>query len=791
MDEYYTNAFPINKYFINRIISENCIRCLCKITKLEKKEKIEELLYSISATLGGIYIDDYNPMKNKFSFYIWKGILNKKIKSYGSEWLINKMKNMGFKDPENKTLLNYVKKKYEKDIKFDIIKKEKIEWSNLDWEIKEKIVLGAIKTHPTIRKLIEYKNEKFIDKIGKKILTYFSITITSDENENYFLIVKPKHKIISSETIYNMLKNNKIDFKTLERKLLNGSALITTSRAVGRRKYVKIKKIISPKEKEYWQHTQDINEHYEKEGVPISVGGDDIHCYIFIGEDDYAYHTKNSLLYEGVTEDVQKILLDMGKFLEELETAKSILKQGNLIDFSREFLNISTKDDYTLTLLSTLSDIKVKLKTESGIITGDYQKLREIFDWIFDKSFNPLKPKNCYLPLSIPPILNDKKKIGVYIFYSNISDPELRFIEGIFKKLGLICAINKSVPKIEVKLKKEVDFEDYANSRIIITQTVLSNLEDGEQPFLICISPLLPNNEFDELKMHLFSHPQLIFHQFMYPFNLRKCLEKESFKKPFINSILSQFFHKMGMYLFSLSDELGNYDFIIGYDISREKDDIGKIKGIGGSAIIYNNYGHVKSIITFDDVGSSEIGRYDLLFAQVHSELIPHLNLNNKRKIKILLLKDGRIFKKELEKLSQISKKYNFEITYIDVRKSTLLRFWGVRRGKVVPEYKNSYGKFGRAYYISSHYYNRFFKQPIAIVEKYHIDEGNYKRVEIEENDIKQLVLLTKINYSQLMPDKMRLPAPVHYAHKHVNAVRRGWKIKDVSILRSGCLPTI
>ncbi|AIJ05175.1 hypothetical protein JH146_0325 [Methanocaldococcus bathoardescens] len=791
---YYTNSFLINKHFID-VVSKNCVRIVCKINYLDEKEDIEKLLYSIVATLGGVYIGDYNPLKNEFSFYIWKRILNKKIKDLKSEELEKRMKDLGIKDIKNKTLLDYVTKKYESEINFEIINEEKVNWYELNWETKEKIVLGAIKAHPAIRKLIEYKEEELSEDIGQKILTYFTITVESDENENYFLVVMPKHRIISSETIYEMLKSNKIDIDKLKRDLLEGNVFITTSRKGAKRKKVKIKKIINPKEKEYWKYVEDINNYYKEKGIPIRVGGEDIHCYILIGEEKRdIYHTKNALLYKGIDEKTQKIILDRGKFLYELETVKQILGMyGNLIDFDGEFSNILTKDGYVMAQLSTVPKINIKLRTKNGIKTYNYLKLMYLFDWIFNKRLND---REIFLPLVIPPMLKEKEKIGIYIFYSNISDVELNFIKDIFRKLSILHKLDKNIPKIEIKLEKEIDFEDYANSRAIITQTVLNNLEEKEQPFLICISPKLPNNEFDELKSHLFSYQQTTFHQFMYPFNLKRCLNDDDFKKPFINSILSQFFHKMGMYLFSFSEELGDYDFIIGYDITKEKDENDKMKGIGGSAIIYNCHGHVITTVTFEDVHtSSEIAKYDKLFAKVYSELVPHLNLNNKRKIKILLLKDGRIFKKELEKLSLISKKYGFEIIYIDVRKSTKLRFFDIKNDiknkKAVPEGKNAYTKFGRAYYVSSHYYKRFLKQPIKIVEKYHIDDGSYKRVKIEEKDIKQLILLTKINFSQLMPDKMKLPAPVHYAHKHVNAVRRGWKVDDKTILRNGCLPTI
>ena len=82
-----------------------------------------------------------------------------------------------FNDWKNKTLLDYTIKKFEKDLSFDIVKEENVEWDNLDFELKEKIVMGALKTKPVIRKLIEireYSDTINDDGINKKILTYYS-----------------------------------------------------------------------------------------------------------------------------------------------------------------------------------------------------------------------------------------------------------------------------------------------------------------------------------------------------------------------------------------------------------------------------------------------------------------------------------------------------------------------------------------------------------------------------------------------------------------------------------------
>ena len=83
MKEYYTNAFYINKHFIN-LVSRKCIRITCKITKANKNPTSKDLISEISATLGGVYADDYDPMKKEFSLYIFGSILTKEIKRYES-----------------------------------------------------------------------------------------------------------------------------------------------------------------------------------------------------------------------------------------------------------------------------------------------------------------------------------------------------------------------------------------------------------------------------------------------------------------------------------------------------------------------------------------------------------------------------------------------------------------------------------------------------------------------------------------------------------------------------------
>jgi argonaute family protein len=264
--------------------------------------------------------------------------------------------------------------------------------------------------------------------------------------------------------------------------------------------------------------------------------------------------------------------------------------------------------------------------------------------------------------------------------------------------------------------------------------------------------------------------------------NLLKHLFAKS-KRYYLNSIFTQLFSKLGMYLYSIDAEFGEkYDFIIGYDISKIRNKRGKYTGVGGSAIIYNQNGEIVNIISHNKPhSSSEIAEYRELMEKVYDECIINKMVSStgkNRLIRILLLKDGIIYDDELKILKEITKDMPFQITYMDVRKRIKLKLFREVGNKIYDPEKNAYTKFGDEWYIISHMYDRFIKTPIKVSEKYIISEGKCNKVEITEDDIKDIILLSKLNYSQLMPDKMKLPAPVHYSHKFVKSILKGWELE-------------
>ena len=315
-----------------------------------------------------------------------------------------------------------------------------------------------------------------------------------------------------------------------------------------------------------------------------------------------------------------------------------------------------------------------------------------------------------------------------------------------------------------------------------------SESRDKVIPFIVTIVPKMIQEYFDEMKQFALSNNG--FHQAV----MEESLTDEKNFKNVMSSLLAQFFHKLGMYYYSLEISFRDVDFIVGFDITKEPDTSGKLHGIGGSAVVQNSQGHIISMIPVSyPQSATELGQYDRLFRNVHNAILPQiLEIQKKegdRPIKILLLKDGKIYPSELRLLTAVAKKYNFDFVTIEVRKRHSVRFFRETREKVVHTDVNSYFRIGNTWYITAHYYKRYLKRPVKVCRKYLVNRGGIKEIPVTEEDIKRLILLSKLNYAQVSgPDRMKLPAPVHYAHLFVNSMRKGIEPSNREFLKYGFL---
>jgi argonaute family protein len=748
-----SNNYKIKDKFIKELDEGKGIALLkCEVKGEYNVSNIHDELYAYCATLGGVYNYDFNPQYGKqFSMYIWMPLLIQKYKHNG-------------------TITSHIKRVNTKyDILNIIIKdREQMKFENLEKETGELLLLRRIKTdrnNKSLRKLINYCVNTTVR--GHNINTTFQLSITSDEN-SYYLTIHPKYTILSTLSAYELLKNGKYTEKTLLDNLKHKKWSITTKRTGVRLPNMKVKRIISKSEQpvEYDTYLQKINDYYMEQKMPsLKVGLHDDYQYIFITEGGYEYHSENSLVYQGVMRDVKNHIINTKTYDNNINMGKKLAYESGLIESDGQL--ISNMHDICV------DDIKILLNTKEGEKEYNYIELLHLFDWAWNEK-SPI-----YYPCKIAPTIK-KLPINIHIFYDFNKIDE----KGLDKFKTLLNKIKEEFKQyITIKISEPIKY-DFSKAKITdIKHKINENMVDSEINFIYTIMPPILNYEFNSLKSFLFSNGW--FHQSMYPNNINNH-NNEAYMK----SILSQFFHKVGIYLYSLSNTLHPFDYIIGYDITKDKLN-GKVRGIGGSAIVYNNKGHALSVIPFSSSHTgSEIANYNILFDALNDQLIKNKDSDLK---KILLLKDGVIFDKEVEELKQICENYNFSICYMDIRKNVPIRFFDNSGSSHKNKWsKNNYCSIGDDWYFTSHQYDKYHKKPIKVTGKYLIyknsEEVVVKQLPIMDSDIKQLIILSKLNFTNsTQPDKTREPCPIHYAHKYVNAVRNNWKM-DKKWLEEGCL---
>ncbi len=254
-----------------------------------------------------------------------------------------------------------------------------------------------------------------------------------------------------------------------------------------------------------------------------------------------------------------------------------------------------------------------------------------------------------------------------------------------------------------------------------------------------------------------------------------------------INSLLYQIFPKLGIYFYTLEIDT-QYDFIIGFDTTREYQDSNKA-GYGGATTVQDNQGCVRSVIP---IGlpqlPKESARVGKILDILESELYDVFSEVETKKgvVKLLILKDGVLTNEEkagikefLLKISEI----NFEITVMCVVKDTKVYAWHNYYNNV-----NTYIKLADdCYVLISHYgaktepYGKnvvFDYECCPILRDKYVfvkneESINIAKENITEEEVKLIINLQKMVYAQTLPDKVKLPMPLHLSHKFINFVRK------------------
>ncbi|GEM_PF-1626872 len=615
-------------------------------------------------------------------------------------------------------------------------------------ELLEEIPFHEIKDSVQEKLIIKILNEKGIRKMLKENLpkeekkhSFYSALLSVKGftvrkiREKFYLFFDLKYQVKPHKSVYQMLKQNEVTLEEIIGKRLLYYPPVNSPR---KGDFINVEEVIkNPSKEEREDILKFFKERYGATNLPkefpilkakFSKGG-----ITFPFHPDTCYYLTKTL--------------SPNKFTISNSKRRKLLKE------------IAEKIPF---LLDTPYSLKGKFFTKPYYLV---KSINEV-----EKKVASLKEVLNYPPLSVPEyieeqggmpffVMVDKKfnENSVNAFLSNqITKNSLKLnrIDN-YKKLF------KTIRPAKGKLVFTVDFNDFS-----LPEKVQEEIGKYRFSFALCLIPEMSEEKYNSLKRRLFARN--IISQFVVYDNWKKNSNPDNISKTLVYNIYT----KLGIRPFSLAEKF-NYDFIIGVDCGN--DSFNRRTRAGGITVFLSD-GTIKGLYPVSiDTGGEKIDNLNWILEIVAEKLDVHGS-------RVLLLKDGNLYREEVGSLSEsyVVKDRKLEVHVANIKKGHILRILSDngRRGAVLRNdlavlLPHSY-KGGRSILVDS-----FWK----------INYGNYSFAPITEELLKTLFLLTKLNFSTIFGDesKLRLPAPVHYSHLYVNALRKNW-IVDPYLLEEGAL---
>jgi len=317
----------------------------------------------------------------------------------------------------------------------------------------------------------------------------------------------------------------------------------------------------------------------------------------------------------------------------------------------------------------------------------------------------------------------------------------------------------RTIKKSTSELSFQVNFRNFK-----VPSEIQEVLKSYPLSFALCICRELPEDEYDKIKRKLFMK-NIISQVVIY--------EKWKRSPEHISQTLAlNIYSKLGIRLFTLAERLP-YDLIVGVDVGNDRFNR---RSKAGSVTVFLSNGMIKTMFPlFTDTGGERID----FFGELLEILVEKLNIENKR---ILILRDGNIYRKEIENIasSYITIEKSLTIDIVNVKKNHPFRILS-DTGKKAVVFDNSIG------ILLPHSING--ARSLLIDRAYSIDKGKIEKLPITYSLLSVLYTLTKINLSTLFRENsmLRLPAPLHYSDMLVKTLSRNWIISE-KLLNMGCL---
>jgi len=242
-----------------------------------------------------------------------------------------------------------------------------------------------------------------------------------------------------------------------------------------------------------------------------------------------------------------------------------------------------------------------------------------------------------------------------------------------------------------------------------------------------------------------------------------------------LSNIVYNLFGKLGIKFFVLEEQMP-YDFILGIDTGFSEAYTGRV---AGCTTIHDSEGRLRNIIPIEKLNPAhrESARVKVLMEEIEVKM--GVSFSQKR---ILILRDGKIQRKELEQLKKFAEQRDCKLTIIGIRKNNVYQW--------IAKSDNNHKsiRIGKVWLLKAHKPKRGFPRLVKIAEKAEVDKDGISFKEINKKDVLLIYKLTSLNYSVIgRPSNLKIPAPIYYADKLVKALKRGWKLES-KLLQEGVL---
>ncbi len=530
--------------------------------------------------------------------------------------------------------------------------------------------------------------------------------------------------------------------------------------------------IISPENDRYSKILKDILNYYKTKGneVVLKYENEPILEVMFSNTKNQTYHYLAEFLYP-----VIEVFDLRGKIKELIISNKK--RTALLVNIIKE----------------KLSDIIEHKPLVRECLEFEHIGIKAL-DWNNNEKFCN-KAKECFsmfsfkegiykiLPYKVPEILKGNV-IPVFL----IADESLKDNKEIRDKkpLNTILKSLRNIGKGKENYPIFKNFSDYeklyyfnlrnVNELILKMEQILESKnfkKDAVLPLVITLGKEddihLDDDYYSELKEKLLQKG--FIHQHIILEHLLRSYSTQIWYKNFeIDNLILQILLKYGIYPYVPNVNFP-YDYIIGVDVGE---DIYGDRKIGGAISVFNKNGLIETIIPVSIITAGE----QVSIGKLLDALSLYTDIKNKN---LLILRDGILYDKEIEESIDKIKRLNSKITFLNIVKNHNMRILDDDHGR-----KGIVLKDHLALLLNHKFEGA---RSVKITSKVVIENGNIFNEKITPEDLYNIYALSNINYSNIYinSERLRYPAPIHYADKFVKALGKGYKLRE-DLLKHGYL---